>query len=70
MNRTPDKDWRGMSVCVFWAPLAKAVGRRSDLGNPYKVGSLGVPDRTLAAQLYEGDLLASNLRPIFDSSKN
>src|SRR5262245_16302077 len=43
-------------------PGAKAVDWRSDWGNPYEVGSPGVPDRTAAAQLYERDLLAGNLR--------
>ena len=43
-------------------PNAKAIDRRSDWGNSYKVGSLGVPDRATAARLYKRDLLAGTLR--------
>ena len=43
-------------------PNTKAIDRRSDWGNPYIVGSPGVPDRETAVQLYECDLLAGKLR--------
>ena len=42
-------------------PGAKAIDRRSDWGNPHKVGSPGVPDRATAVTLYERDLLAGTL---------
>lgn len=43
-------------------PGAKAIDRRSDWGNPHKVGSPGVPDRATAVMLYERDLLAGTLK--------
>ena len=43
-------------------PCVKVIDRRSDWGNPYVVGSPGVPDRATAVALYERDLLAGNLK--------
>jgi len=43
-------------------PNAKAIDRRSDWGNPYKVGSPYVPDRATATRLYERDLLTGTLK--------
>jgi hypothetical protein len=40
---------------------AKVIDRRSDWGNPHKVGMPGVSDRATAVALYERDLLAGTL---------
>jgi Domain of unknown function (DUF4326) len=42
-------------------PNVKVIDRRSDWGNPHKLGTPGVPDRATAVALYERDLLAGTL---------
>jgi hypothetical protein len=59
---------RARRFCRIFTPstlfqaYTKAIDRRSDWGNPYIVGTPGVPDRQTTARLYERDLLAGNLR--------
>jgi hypothetical protein len=44
------------------APNERAIDRRSLVGNPFRVGDPGVPDRETATALFRQRLLAGTLR--------
>ena len=43
-------------------PNERAIDRRSNVGNPFRVGDPGIPDRETATALYRKALLAGKLR--------
>ena len=43
-------------------PNERAIDRRSNVGNPFRVGDPGIPDRETATTLYRKALLAGTLR--------
>jgi hypothetical protein len=42
-------------------PNERAIDRRSNVGNPFRVGDPGIPDRETATALYRKALLAGKL---------